>query len=334
MNTAIEGLVGESDAIRAVRYLIAQVAPTDANVLILGESGAGKERIAQNIHRFSKRKDKPFVPLNCGAIPAELLESELFGHEKGAFTGAIAARPGRFELAEGGTLFLDEIGDMPLPMQIKLLRVLQERTFERVGSNKTQIANVRIIAATHQHLEDRIKEGKFREDLYYRLNVFPISMPALRDRAEDLPLIIEEWLAELRAVGEPIIHLTDVAMARLKAYGWPGNVRELHNIIQRLSVLYPNQRVDVADLGSPILDKNESTLAEFSESIMTCRQDFALPESGVNLREIVSDLETRYIEAALIRAEGVVARAADLLGLRRTTLVEKMKKLNLARDVA
>jgi len=329
MHVETEGLVGESDIIKAVRHLIAQVAPTDANVLILGESGAGKERVAQNIHKLSKRKDKPFVPLNCGAIPAELLESELFGHEKGAFTGAIASRPGRFELAEGGTLFLDEIGDMPLPMQIKLLRVLQERTFERVGSNKTQVAHVRIIAATHQHLEDRIKEGKFREDLYYRLNVFPIHMPALRERAEDLPLMIDEWLAQLRAVGEPVIHLTESALDCLKSYAWPGNVRELHNIIQRLSVLFPNQLVDVPDLGSPITDEPAKAYVEHVNA-----DPFALPEAGVNLREIVSDLETRYIEAALQRADGVVARAADLLGLRRTTLVEKMKKLGLARDVA
>lgn len=200
-NSLFRSLVGRSHAVQNVRRMIEQVAPTDANVLILGESGTGKEVVARNIHYYSSRREGPFVPLNCGAIPAELLESELFGHEKGAFTGAISARKGRFELAEGGTLFLDEIGDMPMSMQVKLLRVLQERCFERVGSNKTIRADVRVIAATHRNLEEMIADGEFRQDLYYRLNVFPIDVPALRERAEDIPLLLQELLSRLTADG-------------------------------------------------------------------------------------------------------------------------------------
>ncbi|HSG92863.1 MAG TPA: sigma-54 dependent transcriptional regulator, partial [Methylotenera sp.] len=196
-NSHFRLLVGHSPQMKKVQRMIEQVSDSEANVLILGESGTGKEVVARNLHHFSSRRDKPFVPVNCGAIPGELLESELFGHEKGAFTGAITARKGRFELAEGGTLFLDEIGDMPLPMQVKLLRVLQERTFEKVGSNKTQQANVRVIAATHRNLESHISAGHFREDLFYRLNVFPIEMPALRDRPEDIPLLIHELIQRI-----------------------------------------------------------------------------------------------------------------------------------------
>ena len=211
-------LVGNSRETRRVRKMIEQVAPTEATVLVLGESGTGKEVVARNIHYHSKRRSKPFVPINCGAIPSELLESELFGHEKGSFTGAIGARQGRFELAQGGTIFLDEIGDMPLSMQVKLLRVIQERSFERVGSNKSIKSDVRIVAATHRNLETHIKEGKFREDLYYRLNVFPVEMPRLRDRVEDLPLLINELITRLEHEKNASVRLTPAAVMALCNY--------------------------------------------------------------------------------------------------------------------
>ncbi|RMD79163.1 MAG: sigma-54-dependent Fis family transcriptional regulator, partial [Gammaproteobacteria bacterium] len=241
-------LVGNSRAIREVRRLIEQVAPTEATVLILGESGTGKEVVARNLHYYSPRRHKPFVPINCGAIPKELLESELFGHEKGAFTGAITARQGRFELAEGGTLFLDEIGDMEMAMQVKLLRVLQERVFERVGSNKPIRADVRIIAATHRNLEQAIADGRFREDLYYRLNVFPIEMPPLRERREDIPLLIQELITRLEHEKRGSVRLTQAAVMALCQYHWPGNVRELANLVERLVIMHPFGVVDVGDL--------------------------------------------------------------------------------------
>ena len=245
---ALAGLIGTSPAMRKIKKLILQVAPTDATVLILGESGTGKEVVAQAIHAASRRHDKPFVPINCGAIPGELLESELFGHEKGAFTGAITARKGRFEMAEKGTIFLDEVGDMPLPMQVKLLRVLQERTFERIGSNRSIQCDVRVIAATHQDLEERIAEGEFREDLFYRLNVFPIEMPPLRDRKSDIPLLLEHMFGRIRQRGLETPHLEESALIALQHYSWPGNVRELSNLVERLSILYPDEPVGYEQL--------------------------------------------------------------------------------------
>ena len=239
-NPARKGLAGHSKAIQKTRDLIDQVAKSDATVLILGESGTGKEVVAQSLHRASPRRDKPFVPVNCGAIPGELLESELFGHEKGAFTGALTSRQGRFEMAEGGTLFLDEIGDMPMPMQVKLLRVLQERTFERVGSNKTIHCNVRVIAATHRNLDQEIIEKRFREDLFYRLNVFPIEVPALRERTEDIPYLINDLIARMAAENRGSIRLAPKAMALLMQHHWPGNVRELSNLIERLAIINPD----------------------------------------------------------------------------------------------
>ena len=241
-------LLGNSPVMQRIRRMIEQVADSDANVLILGESGTGKEVVARNVHYHSGRRGAPFVPINCGAIPADLLESELFGHEKGAFTGAITARQGRFEMAAGGTLFLDEIGDMSLPMQVKLLRVLQERCFERVGSNKTIQADVRIVAATHRNLEEAAQAGEFREDLYYRLNVFPIEMPPLRDRIEDLPVLVNDLVLRVEHERGETLRLTRNAMRVLAQYPWPGNVRELANLIERLSILYPSGVVDVDDL--------------------------------------------------------------------------------------
>ncbi len=224
--TLLKLLVGKGSAIQSVRKLIEQVASKDANVLILGESGTGKEVVARAIHEMSSRADGPFVPVNCGAIPGELLESELFGHEKGAFTGAISSRRGRFELAEGGTLFLDEIGDMPMPMQVKLLRVLQERIYERVGGAKPISANVRIIAATHRNLESMIAENKFREDLYYRLNVFPIETPSLRERLDDIPLLLQEMVNRHQSSHHAYVRFTQRAMESLMQHDWPGNVAD------------------------------------------------------------------------------------------------------------
>ena len=345
-------LVGKGKGIQEVRRLISQVAETDANVLILGESGTGKEVVARAIHELSGRSQGPFVPINCGAIPAELLESELFGHEKGAFTGAIAARRGRFELAQGGTLFLDEIGDMPLPMQVKLLRVLQERLFDRVGGGKPIQADVRIIAATHRDLEAMIRTQGFREDLYYRLNVFPIETPPLRERADDIPLLLQELLNRHAEQHHSTIRLTQRAMESLMQYPWPGNVRELSNLLERLLILYPQQIVDVADLPSRYrllpseprderlteMDERDALAAVFQDPPeidhpLSSPRTMQLPEEGVNLKEMLADLEVELIRQALESQDGVVARAADLLGMRRTTLVEKMKKYGMSKDV-
>jgi len=245
---ADDGPTGTSPATLQLKQMIKQVAAFDTTVLLLGESGSGKEVAARAIHNQSPRKNGPFVAVNCGAIPADLLESELFGHEKGAFTGALAARKGRFELAEGGTLLLDEIGDMSMPMQVKLLRVLQERTFERVGGGKPMQCNVRVIAATHRNLERRISEGLFREDLFYRLNVFPIELPSLRERADDLPMLIDTIARRLEKDGRGKVRLAADALQALAAYPWPGNVRELSNLIERLAVLHPGSTVRAADL--------------------------------------------------------------------------------------
>ncbi|MCO4790037.1 sigma-54-dependent Fis family transcriptional regulator, partial [Vibrio cholerae] len=358
-NTLFRSLVGQSMGIQEVRHLIEQVSTTEANVLILGESGTGKEVVARNIHYHSGRRNGPFVPINCGAIPAELLESELFGHEKGAFTGAITARKGRFELAEGGTLFLDEIGDMPMSMQVKLLRVLQERCFERVGGNSTIKANVRVIAATHRNLEEMIDGQKFREDLYYRLNVFPIEMPALRDRIDDIPLLLQELMTRMEAEGAQPICFTPRAINSMMEHDWPGNVRELANLVERMVILYPNSLVDVNHLPTKYrysdipefqpepsrfssVEEQERDVLEgiFAEDFnFEEPQEFvpdidapqALPPEGVNLKELLADLEVNLINQALEAQGGVVARAADMLGMRRTTLVEKMRKYNMQR---
>lgn len=348
-------LVGNSNGIKEVRSLIEQVAPSEANVLILGESGTGKEVIARNIHYMSNRQKGPFIPVNCGAIPGELLESELFGHEKGAFTGAIGSRKGRFELAEGGTLFLDEIGDMPLQMQVKLLRVLQERIFERVGGTKTINCNVRIVAATHRNLEEMISENTFREDLYYRINVFPIESPALRERAADIPLLLQELAHRLENNNENIVKFNDDAMRSLMSHAWPGNVRELSNLVERLAILYPKKLVGIDEL--PIKYQYgdtphapASTLSEAQQEREALNELFmsqvddtaeatqvgvlstALPSDGVNLKEYLSDLEINLISQALEQQDWIVARAADQLGMRRTTLVEKMRKYEISRQ--
>ncbi len=338
--TLFRSLVGNSRGIRESRRLIDQVADSEANVMILGESGTGKEVVARNLHYHSSRRDKPFVPVNCGAIPPELLESELFGHEKGAFTGAISTRQGRFEMANGGTLFLDEIGDMPLNMQVKLLRVIQERVFERVGSNKSITANVRIVAATHRDLEEEISEGRFREDLYYRLNVFPIEMPPLRERIEDISLLIEELITRMEYEQRGSVRLTQNTIAALCQYKWLGNVRELSNLIERLIIMFPNGVVDLRDLPEkfrrdlPVTELPEAASTSVGSQMLSTQALDApvrIPANGLDLKEHLTNLESSLIKQALDDADSVVAHAAKRLNMRRTTLVEKMRKYGLQR---
>jgi sigma-54 specific flagellar transcriptional regulator A len=330
-------LVGSSRPIQHVRKMIEQVAGSDANVLILGESGTGKEVVARNLHYHSSRREGPFVPVNCGAIPTDLLESELFGHEKGAFTGAISDREGRFEMAEGGTLFLDEIGDMSLQMQVKILRVLQERTFERVGSNKTITSDVRILAATHRNLEEGIKAGDFREDLFYRLNVFPIEVPPLRDRVEDIPLLVNELVRRIEHEKRGSVRLSPGAIYTLCQYGWSGNVRELANLIERLAILHPYGVVDAGNLPEKFqngeIDVSEKLVDALVGAPVTSEDlDPRLPRDGLNLKEHLGYMEISYIKQALTDSGGVVAHAAKRLGMRRTTLVEKLRKYGLQRS--
>jgi len=329
-----DSIEGISTVIQQVRSLITQVAQADANVLILGESGTGKELVARSIHRQSSRANQPFVPVNCGAIPSELLESELFGHEKGAFTGAITTRAGRFELAEGGTLFLDEIGDMTPYMQVKLLRVLQECCYERVGSNKTRYTDVRIIAATHHDLEAAMGSGKFREDLFYRLDEFPICMPPLRDRIEDIPTLLQTLIRRLENE-RGSLQIGRTVIEAMQYYSWPGNVRELSNTVERLRVLHRNARAELSSLPEKILQARLAPMASGSvtaapgpglESPRQRKMGVQLPDSGLDLKEYMSAIELYLIREALDRANGVVAQAAKLLGLGRTTLVEKLRK--------
>ena len=315
-------ITGRSRAIRRVRRSIEQVADFDTTVLVTGESGTGKELVARMIHDRSERQGQPFVPINCGAIPADLLESELFGHEKGAFTGAIASRTGRFEMAEGGTLFLDEIGDMSLPMQVKLLRVLQERCFESVGSNKSRKCDVRIIAATHRDLKQMVAKGDFREDLYFRLNVFPIAMPPLCKRASDLPLLLDELLLQHDANGERRLRVSPAALRALAAYSWPGNIRELSNLVERLAIMKPTGTIEVADLPGKYLaaDNAETTQPDAMSDASCCGED---------LKGYLQTIEQDLIRQAMEQSNHVVAHAARLLNIRRTTLVEKLNKYAL-----
>ena len=315
-------LTGNSLPIRAVRQLIEQVAGFDTNVLITGESGTGKELVARTIHELSDRSDRPFVPINCGAIPADLLESELFGHEKGAFSGAVSARTGRFELAEGGTLFLDEIGDMSLPMQVKLLRVLQERTFERVGSNQPRACNVRIVAATHRDLPAAVAKGEFREDLFYRLNVFPVEMPPLCKRMSDLPLLLEELLFLHQGGKKTDLRVSPAALGALASYAWPGNIRELSNLVERLAILHPSGEIALADLPQKYRQAPPTAEAAAMASLAA--------EPPSDLKAHLQSIEQTLIRQAMQEAEGVVANAARLLKMRRTTLVEKLGKYAIA----
>ena len=388
ITAAVRLPTGTSAAIRDVIALIRQVAAFDSTALVLGESGTGKEVVARAIHDLSPRRGRPFVAVNCGAIPADLLESELFGHEKGSFTGAIAARKGRFEIAEGGTLFLDEIGDMSPSMQVKLLRVLQERVFERVGNHVSIRCNVRIIAATHRNLEDSIARGTFREDLFHRINVFPIEMPPLRTRSEDIPLLIRDFVAHNMSEGRGRLQISQRALAALALHTWSGNVRELGNLVERLSIVCSNRVVEVRDLPpkyrppedwtlevkaldstlcvSALDDASQAIAVEEEVSLSdegalsvleseafeprplepsrlaptaieaATLDPFAaltiLPQEGLDLRAHLLAIERRLVEQALERSNGTVAHAARLLNLRRTTLVEKLRKLGMAAD--
>lgn len=339
-------LVGKSKVMETVRQEIAQVANSTANVLILGESGTGKEVVARNVHYNSNRRNQPFVPVNCGAIPADLLESELFGHEKGAFTGAITARNGRFTMAEGGTLFLDEIGEMTMTMQVKLLRVLEERVFERVGGTTTLHADVRIIAATNCNLEKMVAEGKFREDLFFRLDVFPIYLPSLKERKEDIPLLMKELITRLEHDNRGSIRFTSDAVTAMAKYDWPGNVRELGNQVERMAIKFPGGLAQVKDLPEKIrgqLSNNNDSEIELDDldvlmndnSIQTSDINnipkVHLPTEGFDLKSYISNIEINIIHEALNKSDGVIAHAAKVLGLRRTTLAEKMRKHNIDR---
>ncbi|MBN9286698.1 MAG: hypothetical protein BGO43_11155 [Gammaproteobacteria bacterium 39-13] len=333
-SVASVGISGNSPKIAQIKKIIQQVCMTDVNVLITGESGTGKEIAGRLIHALSNRKHKPFVPVNCGAIPTELLESELFGHEKGAFTGAITSRMGRFEMAQGGTIFLDEIGDMPLVMQVKILRVIQEKIFERVGSNKSSRVDVRIIAATHRNLEEEIVKGNFREDLFYRLNVFPIEMPSLRERMEDIPTLINDLINRFQEDLGASIKLSRGAIESLRKCKWNGNIRELSNLIERLIVLYPNQTVEVEHLPEKYQNqsiKQEIPVSQPSEASVSelLLGNHFNETQDVNLRELLHHIELKFIKDALDKTNGIVSHAADKLGMRRTTLIEKMRKFNI-----
>ena len=317
-----ENIIGDSEKMRQIFEIIEKVADTDSTILILGESGTGKELIAKAIHYNSYRREGPFVPVNCAAIPSELLESELFGHEKGAFTNAIRTRIGRFELANGGTVFLDEIGDMSPNLQSKLLRVLQERQFERVGGVKTVKIDIRVIAATHQDLKAAVQGGTFRQDLYYRLNVIPMEVPPLRERISDIPLLVNHFLAQFnKSKKRQIQGIDHEALNLMTKYHWPGNVRELENIIERIIILTNNETIRVSDLPEKIQTYSQT------ETPFT----FQIPEEGISLDHAVVEFEKKLILQALNRTGWIKNKAAQLLNLNRTTLIEKIKRQNLQR---
>ena len=306
-----EEIIGFSPALQSVEMEVERVAPTDSTVLVLGETGTGKELIANALHNLSARRGRPFVKLNCAAIPFDLLESELFGHEKGAFTGALTQKIGRFEMADGGTLFLDEIGDIPLALQPKLLRVLQEQEFERLGSGRTHQINVRMIAATHRDLTEMVRLGEFRSDLYYRLNVFPVLIPPLRERREDIPLLVSHFVEVFaRRMAKEINHVPPATMGALIEYGWPGNVRELQNLIERAVI-----RSDDEVLANPLASSRKENF-----------------DTAIVLKGTFVDSQRALILQALEASGGTIGGpqgAAAQLGLKRTTLIAKMKRLRI-----
>ena len=317
-----ENIIGTSDEMIAVFDMIERVASTDSTVLITGESGTGKELVARAIHYNSPRRERTMVTVNCAAIPEELLESELFGHVRGAFTGAVATRAGRFDAADGGTLFLDEIGDMTLKLQVKVLRVLQEQSFEPIGSTTTREVDVRIIAATNQNLEEAVARGRFREDLYYRLNVIPIRLPPLRERPDDIPMLVEAFLKKHSAEASlPMSVIDPQAMEAMTRYAWPGNVRELQNVIERMVVFKKGKRIVREDLPPDIGQQVPHKESDAGEG-----KDTRLPEEGISFKKAVAEFETNLILRALARSVGNKNKAAGFLKLNRTTLVEKMKK--------
>lgn len=309
-------LIGDHPLMKKIDAIVRQVAATDATVLITGESGTGKELIARALHSGSPRENRPFVPVNCAAIPEELLESELFGHIRGAFTGAHTTRAGMFQLADGGTIFLDEVGDMPLVLQAKLLRVLQDRHVRPVGSDRAQPINVRVVAATNKNLEKAVEKGGFREDLFYRLQVIPIHLPPLRARRSDIPLLLQHFLEKTNRKYGRDAQLTPEAMVHLWEYDWPGNVRELENIIERLVVLNENGFVDLDTLPSPV----RAFISEKKIPTPT------LDNGDLNLPRAVELFETRLIDEALRRTNGNRSAAAQILGVKRTTLLSKLRR--------
>jgi transcriptional regulator with PAS, ATPase and Fis domain len=310
---------------RQVFSLIKKVCDAETTVLVRGESGTGKELIAQALHYEGVRGTGPFVPVNCGAIPGELLESELFGHEKGAFTHAIRTRLGRFELAHGGTVFLDEISEMSPMLQVKLLRVLQEKEFERIGGTKTISSDFRVVAATNRDLEQEVQAGRFREDLYYRLNVIPIEAPPLRERLQDIPLLVEHFVARFNRLRKKKIKgVADEVMARLARYPWPGNVRELENMLERMVILAGSDVLSVADLPERLLEAGTGPVEQVEE----------LPGEGFFLNDVLAEFEKRLILQALEQTDWVKNRAARLLNVNRTTLIEKMKRFKLVSSSA
>lgn len=342
-------IVGASQPIAALRALVAQVAPSLASVLLTGPSGSGKEVAARAIHGASPRAKAPFVAVNCGAIPRDLLESVLFGHEKGSFTGAHAQHIGKFEEADGGTLFLDEIGDMPADMQVKLLRVLEDKAVQRIGGKGQIEIDVRIVAATHRDIDAAIDAGTFREDLFYRLAVFPIDLPSLAERAADLPLLIDHFLKSAPEGARP--HFSETAFARLAEHGWPGNVRELRNFVERATILFAGRTLGADEAGALLLRRGRVGAAERA-ALWQATEALAAPvvdtpiaeivpirpevdvaaaaeltrERPVALKDMLADIEQRYIEEALNASGGVIADAARMLSLQRTTLIEKMRK--------
>ncbi len=336
-------IIGRSPAMQEIYRIIARLTPTDLTVLIAGESGTGKELVARALHDFGKRRNGPFVAVNMAAIPRELIESELFGHEKGSFTGAAARRAGRFEQASGGTLFLDEIGDMPLEAQTRLLRVLQHGEFVPVGGVNPIRANVRIVAASHRDLRQMVGQGLFREDLFYRLNVVPLRLPALRERREDIPALVQHFLARAQAEGLPLKTLSAEAMAQLKAYPWPGNVRELENLVRRLAVLYAEDEIGEAVVAAELQPARspgpsgtvepgtEDSLGGVVDRYLQRyfdRQDGGLPPPGVYDR-VLREIERPLIAKALAATRGNQLKAADILGLNRNTLRKKIRDLDI-----
>lgn len=317
-----EAILGTSNEVQNVRDVIEKIADTDSTVLILGESGTGKELVARALHYGSTRSSKPFVPINCGAIPEDLLESELFGYEKGAFTGAIATKIGRFEAASEGTVFLDEIGDMSPGLQVKILRVLQEKEFERVGGRNSIKVDVRVVAATNQDLERAVEEKKFRNDLYYRLNVIPIHLPPLRDRKEDIPVLINHFIEKISTRKKKSIKgITPEAVRLFENYDWPGNIRELENLVERLVVL---KELDSYITPRDLPDKIRKTQIENSVSSVV-----SIPSDGIDFNTAVDNFEKDLILNALNKVNGVKKKAAEFLNLNRTTLIEKMKRKGL-----
>ncbi|MBO4335633.1 MAG: sigma-54-dependent Fis family transcriptional regulator [Desulfovibrio sp.] len=350
MELNTNGIIGQSTTLAGVFKMLVKVAPTDSTVLVTGESGTGKELLVRALHANSNRANKPFVPINCGAIPKELLESELFGHEKGAFTHAIRSRAGRYELADGGTIFLDEIGEMDLSLQVKILRVLQEKEIERVGGSGVKKVDVRIVAATNRDLENEVKAGHFREDLYYRLNVIPLHLPPLRERGGDVILLARHFLNKFcEKKGREPLDLAPKTVRILQAYAWPGNVRELENFMERLSILTDGDVVNPSDLPDKILnqvaDLDDEAEVAFEEAAQQLaaptasaaqtsqpRQGFVWPDLadleklGLSLKDFLDTVETRIIDQALEKASGAKNLAAEYLGMKRTTFIEKLKK--------